>query len=313
MELTPSPAVVRADWGCYPAPLYAARWARYVVVVLCVAITVTLAAGCSSSDSSARKKDAPNIIHMMADDMRYDEMDRVADLKPGGGFDWMRQHSTTFSKMWMADNLCCPSRTTALTGQTPYNNKVFDNRRFKDLKNTLPMWLHDAGYCTGFSGKYLNHYNATSPRPPGWTYWQPVTSHLELEHGYIMLNRDGKKVSPSGFITDELAAVSRSQISDCLDSGKPTFATYWPFAPHYDSDPAPQYSNAPVPPWTPTDPSFNEADMSDKPEWLQKYRTRPSLVGQREALQRAGDATDTDAAQRRRRRKIVDRSRAVAG
>jgi hypothetical protein len=31
--------------------------------------------------------------------------------KPGGGFDWMRRHATTFSKMWMNDNLCCPRAT----------------------------------------------------------------------------------------------------------------------------------------------------------------------------------------------------------
>src|SRR5262249_28686643 len=107
--------------------------ARDVVVVFaCIAITVSFVASCSKSNSnstSAAKKNAPNIIFMMMDDMRYDEMDRVADLKPGGGFDWMRQHSTTFSKMWLADNLCCPARATALTGQTPYNNKVFDNSK----------------------------------------------------------------------------------------------------------------------------------------------------------------------------------------
>ena len=68
--------------------------------------------GASSITGSTRFDAAgrPNIVYVMADDMRYDEMDRVADLKPGGGFDWMRRHATTFSKMWMNDNLCCPSR-----------------------------------------------------------------------------------------------------------------------------------------------------------------------------------------------------------
>jgi arylsulfatase A-like enzyme len=218
--------------------------------------------------------------------MRYDEMDRVADLKPGGGFDWMRQHSTTFSKMWMADNLCCPARATALTGQTPYNNKVFDNSRFHNLTNTLPVWLQAAGYCTGFTGKYLNRYGTGSPRPPGWTYWQPVTSHLELEHGYSILNRAGKKVQPPGFITNELAAVSRSEVNDCLDFGKPTFTTYWSFAPRYDSDPEPKYSHVRVP-WTPTDPSFYEADITDKPAWLQRLKA-PSNNAIAEALRRKG-------------------------
>ena len=55
--------------------------------------------------------------------------------------------------MWATDNLCCRPRTTALTGQTSYNSKVFDNTEYKNLPNSLPMWLQDDGYCTGFTGK----------------------------------------------------------------------------------------------------------------------------------------------------------------
>jgi arylsulfatase A-like enzyme len=231
----------------------------------------------SSNVTSSTRFDAagrPNIIYVMADDMRYDEMDRVADLKPGGGFDWMRRHSTTFSKMWMNDNLCCPSRATALTGQTSFNTHVFDNQTYKDLENTLPMWLQKAGYCTGFTGKYLNLYNARRPRPRGWTYWQPLVQHFQLEHGYTMLNRKGQEVRPGDFITDRLAATSRAQVEDCLDAKKPTFVTFWPFAPHIGSNPEPDYANVQVP-WAPTDPSFNEADISDKPGWLQSWFPTP--------------------------------------
>src|SRR5262249_53544365 len=40
---------------------------------------------------------------------------------------------------------------------------------------------------------------------------------------------------------------------------------------HIGSDPAPKYSHVKVP-WKPTDPSFNETDVSDKPAWLQKLK-----------------------------------------
>ena len=184
-----------------------------------------------------RRGGRPNIVYVMADDMRYDEMDRVADLKPGGGFDWMRHHATTFSKMWMNDNLCCPSRATALTGQTAFNTKVFDNQRYEDLENTLPMWLQKVGYCTGFTGKYLNLYNMRRPRPRGWTYWQPLLRHFDQEYGYTMLSRKGQEITPGDFITDRLATTSRAQLEDCLDAKKPAFVTYWPFAPHFGSNP----------------------------------------------------------------------------
>jgi arylsulfatase A-like enzyme len=216
----------------------------------------------------------PNIVFVMTDDMRFDEMDRVADLKPGGGFDWIRQHGTRFPKMWMTNNMCCPGRTTALTGQTSYSSKVFDNSKFVDLRQTLPRWLQKAGYCTGFTGKYLNGYRPRAPRPKGWTYLEPLVASMNDEHNYAMLGRDGEVVRPGTFITDQLTKTASAQLADCLDAKKPAFVAYWPFAPHFGSNPAPQYAATPVP-WAPTDPSFNEADVSDKPEWLQQLYPEP--------------------------------------
>src|ERR671918_2513990 len=42
----------------------------------------------------------PNIVFVMTDDMRLSDPDRVADLKPGGGFDWLRRNGLRFSRMW---------------------------------------------------------------------------------------------------------------------------------------------------------------------------------------------------------------------
>jgi arylsulfatase A-like enzyme len=239
---------------------------------------LVLAAGCSTNKDSGtavkRPSARPNIVFVMTDDMRYDEMDRVADLRPGGGFDWMRQHGMKFSKLWVTDNLCCPARATDLTGQTPWNHKVFDNQKYKDLQKTLPLWLQNAGYCTGFTGKYLNRYRPTFPRPRGWNYWEPLVTKFDEEYGYTMLNRRGKEFTPGTFITDRLTQVSVAQAKDCLDTKKPTFLAYWPYAPHIGSNPKADYASVPVP-WQPTDPSFNEADISDKPAWLQKWFPTP--------------------------------------
>ena len=119
-----------------------------------------------------RGSEQPNVVFVMADDMRPDEMTRVADLKPGGGFDWIRDHGTQFERSWSTDNLCCPGRVTALTGQTPYNHGAF-GIGFVDLRNSLPLWLQRAGYCTGFTGKIMNGYVEDNPRPAGWNTGSP--------------------------------------------------------------------------------------------------------------------------------------------
>ena len=43
----------------------------------------------------------------------------------------------------------------------------------RDPGNTLPVWLHRAGYRTGFMGKFLNGYNdvAGMSPAPGFDRW----------------------------------------------------------------------------------------------------------------------------------------------
>jgi arylsulfatase A-like enzyme len=216
----------------------------------------------------------PNIVWLMTDDMRPDEFYQDVALKPGGGFDWLQQHATRFTKMWDSDNLCCPGRTSALTGQTAFNHKVFENDVFPQLNETIPLWAQRAGYCTGMAGKYLNAYNQSKPRPPGWTYWEPVIDNQVDPYDYTEMQRDGTVTSPGEYITTHLGAVASKQLDDCLDAKKPAFVAFWPTAPHFGSQPEPAYANVTVP-WTPTDPSFNEADISDKPQWLQDWHPTP--------------------------------------
>ena len=221
-----------------------------------------------------RGAEQPNVVFVMADDMRPDEMTRVADLKPGGGFDWIRDHGTQFEKTWSTDNLCCPGRVTALTGQTPYNHGAF-GIGFVDLRNSLPLWLQRAGYCTGFTGKIMNGYVEDNPRPPGWTYWEPLTDeNWTSEDAYVIERRDGSVWQPGTFVTDHLAAVSEAQLDDCLDSGDPAFVAPWPRAPHIYSEPEADYADVEVP-WANSDPSFNEVDISDKPAWFQTTSCEP--------------------------------------
>ena len=82
---------------------------------------------------------------------------------------------TTFANSFVANSLCCPSRSTLLTGQYSHNNGVFSNQfpsggYYKlDSSNTLAVWLQRAGYHTALVGKYLNQYGTRNANevPPG--------------------------------------------------------------------------------------------------------------------------------------------------
>jgi len=216
----------------------------------------------------------PNIIFVLTDDMRPDEMTMTANMRPNGGFDWIRDHGVQFSKYISTDNLCCPGRTTALTGKTSYNHGVQTNEnRHTDLqKDSLPIYLSNAGYCTAFTGKY--HINNPRVRPAGWTYWEPTVGE---GNGYAMLRRNGTVFHPDVYQTDYLADVASHQLADCRAAGSPAALAFWPAAPHQGFEPAKKYAKTPIK-LGKRDASFNEADISDKPVWLRKWfpKTKPA-------------------------------------
>jgi arylsulfatase A-like enzyme len=220
----------------------------------------------------------PNVVLVMTDDSHLSTHDVVANMRPDGGFAWIRDHGVVFNRMWSTDNVCCPGRTTMLTGQTAYNHHIYEaNKRFKIINNALPSWLQTAGYDTGFAGKYLNTYSVVYKsrkyrRPPGWTYWEPLLGNQGDDYGYTMVDREGKIVSPPDYQTDHLAELSRAQLDDSLDKGKPAFVALWPSAPHLGTLPEAKYENTPVE-WQNDDPSYLEQDLSDKPPAVRKYAT----------------------------------------
>ena len=124
----------------------------------------------------------PNIVLVMADDMRVDDMRFAPNLRRLVG-----RHGVTFRNSFSPYPLCCPARASLLTGSyahnhhvwwhaPPYGYAVFDDSR------TVATALRAAGYRTGLVGKYLNGYGTMrslvtgrpSARyvPRGWSDWR---------------------------------------------------------------------------------------------------------------------------------------------
>jgi N-acetylglucosamine-6-sulfatase len=132
---------------------------------------------------------SPNIVLVMADDMRVDDLLFMPSLRRLVG-----AHGLTFQNSFSPYPLCCPARASFLTGQYAHNHHVWWHEEpygygaFDDSR-TLATSLTEAGYETGFIGKYLNRYGpATSlvsgePSyryvPDGWTDWRGSIDHVE--------------------------------------------------------------------------------------------------------------------------------------
>ena len=123
----------------------------------------------------------PNIVMVMADDMRVDDLQFAPNVRHLVG-----NHGLTFDNSFSPYPLCCPARASFLTGMYTHNHHVYWHERpygygaFDDSR-TIATSLHAAGYDTGFIGKYLNGYGTMRSRvsgapswkyvPHGWTDW----------------------------------------------------------------------------------------------------------------------------------------------
>lgn len=233
----------------------------------------------SGSTSGSNSPDKPNIVFILTDDQTVEDMRYMPitrELLGGKG--------TTFENAFVTNSVCCPSRSTILRGQYMHNHNIRGAKppnggwqKFRDLghdQSTIATWLQDAGYSTTYVGKYLNVYRDTTYIPPGWDEWYALdgSGYFDFE-----MNENGETVSYEGrdeYQTDVFGRKATQSIRQASDSGDPFFLHLSPNAPHGPADPAPRHEDLFEDDKAPRPPSFNEADVSDKPEWV---REKPLL------------------------------------
>lgn len=232
----------------------------------------------------------PNIVVIMSDDQ--DDTDSMKIMEKVKSL--IADQGLTFKNSFVSDPQCCPSRAGFMSGQYAHNNGVHSNvppdggyEAFQPTQNnSLPVWLQQAGYDTALMGKYLNGYeprNAQGEVPPGWNSWFGLV--VPYNYYNFSINENGTIHTygnlPTDYQTDVLSRKAADYITSHAGSSQPFFLWLTPVAPHVGipgdmmfPEPAPRhkglFANLPVP----KSPSFNEADVSDKPSFV---RLRPLL------------------------------------
>jgi arylsulfatase A-like enzyme len=259
-----------------------------------MAALAALACLATAAPASARGQGPPrppNIVLIVTDDQSAESMRR--DVMPRT----MRSigdRGLTFSNAIVATSQCCPSRATMLTGDYPQNSGVVGNvpgyPTLVHKGQVLPAWLSRAGYNTIHVGKYLNGYlEAEGAAPaPGWRSWALLATGRYLDPNFSF---DGTFRALVGQHTTE---VINDRAVKAIDHFAPRRAPFYlqvdEFAPHVgeeppdtDTDPealercrggsiptaedAHAFESAAVP----TPPNYDEEDISDKPEFLQRF------------------------------------------
>ena len=252
--------------------------------------------------------DRPNIVFVLTDDMRDDDLDHMPITRR-----LLAEQGMEFSDAISPHPLCCPARAELATGQYAQNNGVQHNRGpfggFQALDPTreASSWFRSAGYRTGFVGKFLNGYGPHGARPAGWTQWDALQRGTYDYLDFTLAGDGAPRRFTDSYVTDVISQHTDDAIRDFARSGDPFVVYSWHLAPHYRISKGRRM----LPPAAPEDrslfadeeppsldaPSFDEADVSDQPSYLRRLPrisddARAGIVAEHRARLRSLQAVD---------------------
>jgi N-acetylglucosamine-6-sulfatase len=150
----------------------------------------------SPAIAQAPQEEPPSILLIVTDDQRWDTLWAMPELERS-----LVGPGVAFSNAFTTSPLCCPARASILTGGYPHTTGVYTQglphggfRAFDD-GTTIATELDEAGYATGYFGKYLDSYQSDALRgyvPPGWDRWVAFIHAEYLGYGLTIDGRTAR-------------------------------------------------------------------------------------------------------------------------
>ena len=295
----------------------AAGLAAAVGAMVAALVAVPADSAADNDPGLAAAGTAPNIVFIMMDDLRYDDMPWLPTVQ-----NRISRIGTRYTNFYAPLPLCCPSRVSTLRGQYPHNTGVLTNSEpgggfagSLDIDaSTLATWL-DPTYQTGYVGKYLNGYDGPTQVyiPPGWDDWQAT---IRTYHYRRVRTNDNGVIRDYGRTNSPvvLGALAEQFITEQAAGTEPfflhlSFLTPHTGLPHTDNDGGVQSAWVPprdrgtyAGPLHPPDPSYNERDVSDKTGPVADY---PLITARKQARLELRNV--------QRRESLASADRAIAG
>jgi N-acetylglucosamine-6-sulfatase len=223
-----------------------------------------------STNRSNSVADQPNIVMIFVDDLHTEllpHMPSIQKLLVDGGL--------TFRKMTNVVPVCGPSRVAVFRSQYSGNNGAYSNEMSWDVyrnreyfRDDIGVWMKNAGYNTGYFGKYINQYDGRHVSFGGWERWYAWNGP---KMGWTSLNNQGNVSEINKETADpRMAAAALKWVNE--RATEPFFMWNSFGAPHggyfFDPEDAEMFPGLKVP----RTEAFNEADVSDKPSHVRDNR-----------------------------------------
>jgi arylsulfatase A-like enzyme len=124
--------------------------------LLCMGVLISVLL--CAAEAGETPKSRPNIVFLLADDMRWDAMGCAGNkIIQTPNIDSLAARGVMFKNHFVTTSICCVSRASIFSGQYERRHGINDfHTDFTPaaLAQTYPMLLKAAGYRVGFIGKY---------------------------------------------------------------------------------------------------------------------------------------------------------------
>jgi arylsulfatase A-like enzyme len=139
-----------------------------------------LAAGAAAAGRAAQRQKLPNLLFIMPDQLRAAALGYLGngDVQTPN-LDRLATQSLVLPNTFANTPVCCPARANILTGKYAHKNgMVANDLRLSENEAVIAKLLREAGYRTGFVGKWhldggprLPGFIPPGPRRHGFEFW----------------------------------------------------------------------------------------------------------------------------------------------
>jgi N-acetylglucosamine-6-sulfatase len=147
----------------------------------------------------------PSLVLVLADDQRFDTLSCAGGVHvQTPSLDQIAAQGAFFERAYVTTSLCCPARAGILTGLYAHQTQIRNNEDDVDFLASglgFPELLQEAGYSTGFFGKWHIPNPGAMPQR-GFDRW--VSFDGQGQYIDETFNIDGERQQLPGFNTDRL-------------------------------------------------------------------------------------------------------------